>query len=161
LLTASAVFFVWPKTRDALRTSAAGSALIVRLERAVAAGLISMVIYGALTYGIVSVLVSSSRSVSGSVEYWIQQLLVVVLNPVFMLSTPGLAFTRLVDQIVLLGPYGGILLALVANLVAWFWLGAIPGFMIRRNKLVVITWLVIVGIIEVLGWAPYLMTAAP
>jgi len=69
-----------------------------------------------------------------------------------MLAMPGWGFVFLLAHIAHSNLNYGILLGLAANLVLWFFLGAIPGFVFRQNKLVVILWFVLAVIVDLLGW---------
>jgi len=147
LLAAIAYFLLWPKARDDLNHAPSSRlTLAVRLKRSFGAGIVSTVLCCVL---MISISLAPHGSPDASAYYWIEYWSWRVLT---MLAMPGWGFVFLLAHIAHSNLNYGILLGLAANLVLWFFLGAIPGFVFRQNKLVVILWFVLAVIVDLLGW---------
>ncbi len=136
------------KRDDMNNTHSPSVTLVSRLKRLAVAGVISTFIYCCLTFAIwLLPFALPAASAAFGIRYWTVWLLI-------MLSVPGFAFGLLGGGIFNppLGNDGTFLLAVAANLVLWFSLGAIPAITFRQNKLAVIIWIVLVAIVEILGW---------
>lgn len=126
--------------------------LASRLRRLVVAGVISTFIYCSLTLAIWPWLwfFPFSPPEAGAL-YWIRLWVLLLL---LMLSIPGFALGLPGGYII--NPNSatdtGMALTIVMNLLLWFSLGAIPASIFRKNRLVAAMWIVLVGIVEILGW---------
>lgn len=125
--------------------------LASRLRRLVVAGVISTLVYCCLTSAIwLLPFASPSSSAAYSILNWTWWSLL-------MLSIPGFALGMQGGYII--NPNSaidtGMVLTYVANLLLWFSLGAIPASVFRKNRIAIVTWVVFVGIVEILGWIAF------